>query len=75
MLLIERLLGKLKNKTLIVMLYFIILILLVAPGAVAGMLLGGSTSPLIGSALGALWNVLASLLILYCCRGLLSSIA
>lgn len=75
MLLIERLLGKLKNKTLIVMLYFIILILLVAPGGVAGMLLGGFTSPLIGSALGALWNVLASLLILYCCRGLLSSIA
>ena len=75
MLLIERLLGKLKSKVLIILLYFTILILLVLPGAVAAILISGAFSVLAGCALGALWNVLISLLILFCCRGLLSSIA
>lgn len=75
MLLIERLLGKLKNKMLIVLLYFTILILLVVPGAVAAIAISGAFSVLAGCLLGALWNVLASLLILFCCRGLLSATA
>lgn len=75
MLLIERLLGKLKNKMLIVLLYFTILILLVVPGAVAAIAISGALSVLAGCLLGALWNVLASLLILFCCRGLLSATA
>ena len=72
---IERLLGKLKNKMLIVLLYFTILILLVVPGAVAAIAISGALSVLAGCLLGALWNVLASLLILFCCRGLLSATA
>ena len=58
-----------------VLLYFTILILLVVPGAVAAIAISGAFSVLAGCLLGALWNVLASLLILFCCRGLLSATA
>lgn len=74
MLLIERLLGKLKSRMVIVMLYFLILLLLVAPGVVASMLLSDALTIFVASALGALWNILASLLILFFCRGLLTAL-
>lgn len=70
LLMIERLLGKLKSRMLTVFLYFMCLIFFAAPGIVIGAILGGFP----GYAAGALWNVLASLLMFWCCRDLLSSL-
>ncbi len=71
---IERVLGKLKSRTLIILLYFLILLFLAAPGVVIGMTLGSLVSPITGYAVSAAWNAIASLLILWLCRGLLTAV-
>ena len=74
--LIERVLGTLTSKTLIVFLYFIIMILLAAPGFILGVLLLNifsfisTTIVILMSAF--IWNVLISALIIYICRDILN---
>ena len=73
--LIERVLGSMVSKTLIVFLYFIIMILIAAPGIVLGVgaaLLfpagGAVVLPMLSM---FVWNTLAAVLIVYLCRNIL----
>lgn len=75
MLLVERLLGSLKNKFAIVMLYILTLVLLVLPGFVAGTLLYTSVSAPLGYIACAALNLLAGLLITVLCQSLLNEMA
>ena len=78
--LIERVLGSLQSKTLILLVYFLILFLLCIPGVVLGVLGGvlltasGLPSHLSTAAAIALtlpWNLLVSAVILFFCRDML----
>lgn len=73
-LLVEKLLGNMQSKTAIITLYLLILILLVAPGFVVSIVLYSSLGS-IAYIIDALWNTLASLLIVFVCRNLLNEIA
>lgn len=70
--LIERLLGWMVNKTLILTLYFLIMMLLVVPGliaaGVAAALVPGTIAPLLAT---LVWNLLLSLGIGFFCRDML----
>lgn len=74
--LIQRILGSLTNKVLIMFLYFIIIILLAAPGFIIGFILSFSIysninlTIILGSTF--IWNVLASSIIIYLCRDILN---
>jgi len=74
--LIERILGSLTSKVLIMFLYFIIIILLAAPGFIIGFILSFSIysninlTVILGSTF--IWNVLASSIIIYLCRDILN---
>ena len=70
--LIERLLGNMQSKVLTVMLYYLILVVLLIPGAIAGVAVGfiaGSVAA--GLFMDCAANVLIALIILALCRNLL----
>lgn len=70
---IERILGTLTSKTLILFLYFLILIVLAAPGVVLGVIVGiFLSSTALAFAAMAVWNLGASILIFYLCRDILN---
>lgn len=73
--LIERVLGSMVSKTLIVFLYFIIMILIAVPGIVLGIgaaMLFPAAGTVVLPMLGMfVWNALASVLIVYLCRNIL----
>lgn len=73
LLLVERLLKDMKNRTLIVLLYFIILIVLVVPGFVLGMLLGSALSLTLGLVIASVWNILMGMVLVASCQGLLKA--
>lgn len=72
----ERFIGSVPNKGLIIFLYFIIIALICLPGVVIGVLLGsflGISNPIAFALFSTfLWNVLASALITFLCRNILS---
>jgi hypothetical protein len=74
--LIERILGSLTSKTLIMFLYIIIMIFIAVPGFIVGFLLTLviKTIPITITILCTtfIWNVLASSLIIYLCRDILN---
>ena len=72
-LLIQRVLGNLKNKVLIVLLYMFILILLVVPGIVLAMVLESTLGSAVGYLLSIVWNLLAAAAITAACHNLLNA--
>ena len=72
-LLIQRVLGNLKNKVLIVLLYMFILILLVVPGIVLAMVLESILGRAVGYLLCIVWNLLAAAAITAACHNLLNA--
>lgn len=74
--LIERILGSLTSRTLIMFLYFIILIFLAIPGFVIGAILSSTITaiPQMVTVLGItfIWNILISSLIIFLCRDILN---
>ena len=74
--LIERVLGTLTSKTLILFLYFIIMLLLAVPGFIFGFLLISRLTLLSETVVVLLstfvWNVAISALIIYLCRDILN---
>ena len=72
--LVERLLGSLGSKTVILMLYFLIMLLLATPGVIlafiAAFIFGGSVSAALLVTL--VWNLLLSALLFFLCRNMLS---
>lgn len=73
--LIERVLGSMVSKTLVVFLYFIIMILIAAPGMVLGvaaaMLFPAGGAVVLPMLSMFVWNTLAAVLIVYLCRNIL----
>lgn len=74
MLVAERLLGHSKNKVLIIIVYFILLMLLVMPGLIGSMILSESISGMLPYFLFIAWNILVSMLVVFFCRGILHNI-
>ncbi|MBQ3108598.1 MAG: putative ABC exporter domain-containing protein [Clostridia bacterium] len=72
-LLIQRVLGNLKNKVLIVLLYMFILILLVVPGIVLAMVLESTLGSAVGYLLSIVWNLIAAAAITAACHNLLNA--
>lgn len=72
-LIVQRLLGKLRTKILVVLLYMLILILLAAPGIVLAMTLESALGGAWGYLLSAAWNLIAAAVITAACRNLLNS--
>ncbi len=74
--LIERVLGSLTSKTLIMFLYFFIMIIIAVPGFIIGLLVSFAIKaiPQMVTILGLtfIWNVLISSLIIFLCRDILN---
>lgn len=74
--LIERVLGSLTSKTLILVLYFLIMILLAVPGFIFGILLLNIFSAISETVVilttTFVWNTLVSALIIYLCKDILN---
>lgn len=74
--LIERVLGTLTSKTLILFLYFIIMLLLAVPGFIFGALLTSTLTAISETVVILMttfvWNVAISALIIYLCRDILN---
>lgn len=73
-LLIEKLLGSMQSKVAIILLYLLILMVLVAPGFIISIILYQSLGSF-AYLIDALWNIVASMLIVLVCRNLLNEIA
>ena len=70
--LIERILGNMQSKVLVVMLYYLILVVLLIPGAIAGVAVGLVAGNLAaGLFADCAINVVIALIILALCRNLL----
>ncbi|QSX06605.1 putative ABC exporter domain-containing protein [Sedimentibacter sp. zth1] len=74
--LIERLFGQIVNKTLIIFLYFIVMIVLMLPGVLAGVFLALRFSeeliPIIVMGCMFIWNVIVASVITYFCKDILN---
>lgn len=74
--LIERILGPITSKILVMVLYFLIMIAIAIPGLVLAIVLVAmqqmADAALIGLLITVVWNILASTLILFLCRNMLS---
>lgn len=74
--LIERILGPITSKILVMVLYFLIMIAIAVPGLVLAIVLVAmqqmADATLIGLLITVVWNILASTLILFLCRNMLS---
>ena len=70
--LVERVLGGMVNKILIFSLYFLILLLVAAPGIILGIVSGILLGTAAGLAATMVWNLLASAVIAFACRDILN---
>lgn len=73
--LIERILGSLTSKTIIMLLYFLIMLLLCIPGLVLGIVLmavAGTSSYVLPLLVISLWNTACAAIIVFFCRDILS---
>lgn len=76
----KRIFGGVANRGIVLLLYFALLILLIAPGIIGAVWVYGIQEPSVGSFIPAAcglpiagWNILISILLLYACRNLLGT--
>lgn len=73
MVLVERILGSNRNVALVMIVYMLLLLLLISPGMIGAMLLGGKLADYAPYFLFAAWNAAVSLSIVFLCRNILGS--
>lgn len=72
-LIVERLLGSMRNRVVVKFLYMFMLLVLYIPGAIAAIILGASLPANLDYLLCVIWNSLMAFLVVFLCRNILTN--